>query len=97
MIKVKHLITENKASYIGDCKSIIDTCDIFSNATEMAQSIENSEPMTYNEFISSVNFHNAPRMFVLNLRKNPDWFTFGKHKNLIWAYCSEKDTHFFFV
>ena len=95
MIKLRTLITEGKLSYVGDCRSIVNHQTLFSDATQMAQAVENSIPITYDKFITLVDLSGTSRMFHLNLRKHPDWFTFGKHESLVWAY--DGDIHFFFV
>jgi len=96
MIKLK-LLLENKSNYVGDCRTIIDNDILFSDATEMAQVIENSKQIPYEEFINSINFKNIPRLLMLNFRKHPNKFVFGKYGKLLWAHQVNNDIHYFFI
>lgn len=97
MIKLKSLLLEDKKSFVGDCKTILNTNDLFSDATEMSQAIENGEEISYEDFVKDIDVKRTPKLFKLYLRKNPDKFSFGKYNNLIWAYHDDTDTHYFFI
>lgn len=89
MIKLMSFLLENKKSYKGDCRTILDTSSLFSDATEMAQTIETGVSISYQQFLSLVNISHFP--FI---KQN---FEFGQNKNLIWAYDSDSDIHYFFI
>lgn len=88
MIKLMSLL-EDKKSYQGDCKTILDTSGLFSDATEMAQAIDGGVPISYKEFSSFVDLSHFP--FI---KQN---FEFGQNGNLIWDYDDNSDTHYFFL
>jgi len=72
--------------YQGDCITILDNNpDLFQDATEMAQVIENSTPITRKEFKS------------LSNGKTGKFFSYGKYKDLLWSYDSLEDIHYFYL
>jgi hypothetical protein len=75
---------------IGDCRTIIENGEIFGDATEMAQAIENSEIITLQTFRAGV----SPE-FECQHPVNNQW-TFGCVHSLTWAYDPEADVHYFF-
>jgi len=94
MIKLKSILGE---AYVGDCRTIIDRDILFSDATEMAQIIENSIKISYQDFCKVADLSGTPRLLKLYLRKNPDRFLFGKCENIKWVYDTNTDIHYFFV
>lgn len=97
MIKLSELLNENQRVYRGDCRTILDTGDLFGDATEMSSAIENSEPINHLQFLSQVNLIGTDKIFKQRLRKNTDNFKFGQYKDLVWAYDEETDIHYFFL
>jgi len=97
MIKLNHIINEDKRLYRGDCRTILGQDDLFNDATQMSGAIENSDKIDYHTFGNEANLTGAPRMFKLRLRRNTDKFDFGKYKDLVWAYDTETDIHYFFL
>jgi len=97
MIKLKTLLNESQRPYRGDCRTILDVDDLFSDATEMARVIEESEPITYQQFIEQANLTGTDRMFKLRLRRNTNEFQFGQYKDLVWSHDGDTDIHYFFL
>lgn len=95
MIKLKQLL--ETATYVSNCVDDESTAQIFDSATDMAYMIENSDLISYQEFIKLVNLTGTPRMLKLHLRRNPDDIAYGKHKDLIWAHDTIDDIHYFFL
>lgn len=69
---------------------------IFSDATEMAQAVENSNPITIQKFWDNVDLFETSRLRKL-IEKYPNRFDFGENENLIWAHDNNTDIHYFFV
>ena len=68
---------------VGDCRKSFG--NIFDDATEMAQAIEDSERISMSVFLSLCN------------AVAKTYFVFGKNKNLVWAYDPKKDVHYFYL
>ena len=101
MIKLKQIILEqlNKKYCIGNCATILDDPNSpFSDATEMAQTIENGEQLEYTyELTNLLDLTGCPKMLKLNFRKHPDKLEFGRNENIYWIYDIEGDIHYFFL
>ena len=97
MIKLKSLLTENQRTFRGDCRTILDRDDLFDDATEMAQAVENSEAITYQQFMSLADLTGINKLFKLKLRRETDPFDFAQYKDLVWAYDKDTDIHYFFL
>lgn len=95
MIKLKKLL--ETAEYQSNCVNDERTAQIFDDANNMQYAISQSDVINYNEFIGLVDISETPRLFKLHLRTKPNEFSFGKHKNLIWAYDDVDDIHYFFI
>ena len=104
-IKSKSTLTEEtgffqKYFFCGDCRTILDSGQLFGDATEMAQAIENSTPLTKLEFIDKIIENSIPKkykLFRVMLSRNPDDFEFGEGNRFIFAYDSISDIHYFFM
>lgn len=92
-----HDLSENKRIFRGDCRTILDTDDLFSDATIMQQIVDSGNQITSDQFYQLVNLIDVPRMLKLKLRKNPNDFTFYQYKDLIWTYDEVEDIHYFFL
>lgn len=98
MIKLKNLLIENhKKQFVGDCVGIIDCGTLFNDATEMAQAIENSSKVDYQHFIENVNPDSFPDDLITNINNRKNDFEFGMFEELLWAYDSDTDVHYFFI
>ena len=91
-----------KYFFRGDCRTILDQGTLFNDATEMAQAIENSKPLTYKQFMSMIFLRDIPQTnFKKALVKYyPDKFKFGIGKGIedfIFAYDTIEDIHYFFT
>ena len=74
-------------TYLGNCKTIVDERpDIFNDATEMAQAVDNSEPLGRALF-----------EVLIPGGKSGVGYTYGKYKNMVWSYSEAGDTHYFYV
>ena len=74
-----------QSMYLGDCRSI----DIW-DATEMAQIIENSKPITAKQFTSLTNkSYDSKGYYSWEYGKNDD-------KGVVWAYDLNEDIHYFY-
>ena len=71
--------------YQGDCITILDNSDLFGDATEMAQVIENSTPITKKDFKR------------LSQGKTGKFFSYGRYKDLLWSYDTLEDIHYFYL
>lgn len=98
MIKLKKLLTEDKRPFRGDCVGILDSGDdLFADATNMAQVVEQSTPITYEQFLVLADITGTSPLFKLNLRTKPDQFSFAQYKDMVWAYDEHLDVHYFFL
>ena len=76
--------------YIGDCRDTVDELEMW-DATEMAQTIENSnliDPQTIIPFINDY--------FGEKISANPNNFEAGEFQNIVWIYDLTIDIHYFF-
>ncbi len=80
--------------FFGNCITTVDN-DACWDATEMAQYVENSKPLSINNFIELANLD--PKLLQI-IRKNPSNFEagLGDDSEIIWLYDIKKDLHYFF-
>lgn len=85
-MKLKNLF--EKKFYVGSC---VET-DYFSDATEMAQAVENGVEISSQEFLSNVN---TDTILMNKIKKASFW----KNEDLgvYWAYDFNKDIHYFWA
>lgn len=77
-----------RLSFLGDCVSILDSEDSpFNDATEMAQFIEGSKPLSWGLIKDSI-----------DLKPNDPECGWGMlmGERVLWVLDSEKDIHYFF-
>ena len=89
-----------KYFFVGDCRTILDQRTLFNDATEMAQAIENSKPLTKLEFIDKILENSIPKrykLFRVMLSRNPDDFEFGEGNGFVFAYDYVSYIHYFFT
>ncbi len=89
-----------KRFFGGDCRTILNTGTLFSDATEMAQAIENSKSLTKMEFIDKIAENSIPKKYKLfrtMLSRNPNDFEFGEGNGFVFAYDTVSDIHYFFI
>lgn len=89
-----------KKIFIGDCTMGLND-DIFrkyvaEDATELAQSIENSYPITLSQFIGSCNLEEGFRNRIMGSK---DVFGAGRfsNSNIIWIWDKNRDIHYFYI
>lgn len=106
MIKLKLLIETSgfseKYFFRGDCRTILDQGTPFSDATEMAQAIENSIPISYAQFMNMIFVKDIPRSNFKSalVKYYPDKFEFGSGNGdvpFVFAYDTIEDIHYFFT
>ena len=79
-------ISNFNLSYIGNCIDTVDDMCIW-DATEMAQLIENSKPISKEKIIKMF-----PKEFVGNINQ----MEAGNLNNIYWIHDWVKDIHYFF-
>ena len=75
-----------KAQFICDC---VDYTEIFNNATEMAQAVENAKTISKKDFYNMVEIMSPHKKI-----KQPEY---SKNKNLLILYDTIKDIHYFYL
>ena len=101
MIKLKTLLEisdSHKYFFVGDCRNILSTDELFDSLMDMSYQVDNAKPLRYIEFINKIVENSIPkeyRLFKLELRKNPDNFTFGEGNGFVFAF--DGDIHYFFA
>ena len=87
-------ISATKA-YLGDCRTCLENPQfwgIATDATELAQIIENGTEIDFGSFFAAV----APTPLLAEIRHSPDRYGFFQNGRLMWAYDEEEDVHHFF-
>lgn len=71
--------------FVGDCRTILKKNDIFNDATEMAQAVENSKRISAQQFIG------------LTGSRGVSGCRYGSYKGLVWKYNPKNDVHYFYT
>ena len=74
-----------KKDYRGDCRTILERDDLFDDATQMAQVVENSKRINkaqYNKLVGG---------------KVRAKYKYGQYKDLVWRYDPKRDIHHFYL
>lgn len=89
-----------KMKFIGTCKDDAAWQTLFADATEMAQCVENSKSLKWNEFCA---LFNDIRTIIVPIDNNPFIFAYkhifygyNESEKIAWIYDSEKDIHYFY-
>lgn len=87
-----------KKKFVGTCVTGLNN-DFFQNniaqdATELAQLIENSQPITLSQFLESCDVDLNLKTKIL---KNKNTFEAGQSNNIIWLWNKNSDIHYFYL
>jgi hypothetical protein len=89
---------QSKKAFVGDCATGLDN-DTFQryiaqDATELAQLIENSNPISLDQFLDLCMTDEKFRNRIL---RNKDIFEAGQFNDVIWLWDTNRDIHYFYV
>jgi hypothetical protein len=71
--------------FVGDCRTILRRSDLFGDATEMAQAVENSKRISAEQFVNLT----GARAFR--------GCRYGSYRGLVWKYNPKNDVHYFYA
>lgn len=83
-------ISQSGYEYLGTCSSTVDISCIW-DATQMAQLIENSEPLDVHKIIPFVSSGIRQKF-----EHSPDSFVGGTYRAIVWIHDLDQDIHYFY-
>ena len=91
---------DNMLFFVGNCLTcFLDPWfkdNVASDATELAQLVENGQDITKREFLDKV-FIEPPHFMMLKLPSSNCLFGFNQEKKVAWIHDINKDVHYFYA
>lgn len=87
-------IKKAQKSYVGSCTEDEVVENYFGDATVLAQTVENGQPIDFEQFVKLCTVH--PNI-INEIRYNPRRYKFAVDEDIAWVYDQEEDIHYFYI